>query len=175
MIRIGVTGDTHGDNDTAIRALSALGPLDLILHTGDHYEDARKISRELKTETLAVTGNCDPFSFGPKERVHTIGGRKIFLTHGHQLGVKRGTLNLYYRGKELEADLVVYGHTHRAARELVDGMILLNPGSPSLPRDGQKTLALVTIDDAGKIDASILDLAGDLCLSGQPVTAGTEV
>ncbi|NPV92947.1 MAG: metallophosphoesterase [Firmicutes bacterium] len=168
MIRIAVFGDTHGDTDAATRALNALGYLDLILHTGDHYTDAKKISRELNQEILAVAGNCDPYSFGPKEKTVTIGGKKIFLTHGHQWGVKNGILNLFYRGKELGADLVVYGHTHRTAREDVDGMILLNPGSPSYPRDKHRTMALVTIDDSGKIDTSIFDITDGLDASDKP-------
>lgn len=157
MIRIGVFGDTHGDTALAARSLASLGALDLILHTGDHYEDARKIAREIKQEILAVAGNCDPYSFGPKERVIDVGGKKIYLTHGHLYGVKKGVLNLFYRGREVEADLVVFGHTHRAVQEEIEGMILLNPGSPSLPRGRQKTMALVTIEE-GEIKASIINI-----------------
>lgn len=157
MVRIGVVGDTHRDTDLATRALGLLGDLDLILHTGDHYTDARRISRELKAEVLAVVGNCDFNCSGPRERLIEVEGKKIYLTHGHLYGVKSGLLNLFYRGKEVEADLVVFGHTHRAVQEEKEGIILFNPGSPSLPREKRPTMGLVTFEQ-GAINTFIIDI-----------------
>lgn len=145
MLRIGVLGDTHGETNLARKVLEQLMPLDFILHTGDHYSDALRLARELRLGVVGVAGNCDLFSGGPWERVLDLYGRRIYLTHGHHYGVKSGYLNLYYRGKELGASIVVCGHTHRSFMEESGGILLLNPGSLTYPRDRLRTLALLML------------------------------
>ncbi|NLK51084.1 MAG: metallophosphoesterase [Syntrophomonadaceae bacterium] len=146
MIRIGVLGDTHGNYEMAELAFRDVGKIDLILHTGDYYQDAQRIGRILGIKVEGVTGNCDFWSRGPKEKVLELGGKRIYLTHGHQYGVKKGYLNLYYRGKEMNADLIIFGHTHVASKEDMDDLILFNPGSFTYPRTGLPTYGLVLID-----------------------------
>lgn len=146
MYRIGVLGDTHGDWRHAVPALAALRA-NRLLHTGDYYGDAQQIARALKLEVNAVVGNCDFLAKGPKEEILEIAGKRIFLTHGHAYGVKKGLLNLYYRGKEVGADLVAFGHTHNWTLEKMENLLLLNPGSPSRPRRANPTIALVIIDE----------------------------
>jgi putative phosphoesterase len=75
-----------------------------------------------------------------------IAGKRILLTHGHLYGVKKGLLNLYYRGKEVEADLVVFGHTHAWTLEKMEDILLFNPGSASRPRKTNPTLGLIIIN-----------------------------
>ena len=42
-------------------------------------------------------------------------------------------------GRAREADIVMYGHTHKPFFEQKDGLTVLNPGSLSFPRqDGRK-------------------------------------
>jgi putative phosphoesterase len=54
------------------------------------------------------------------------------------------------RGKELGVNAVFFGHTHIPMISKQEDILLLNPGSPSLPREGAKrTIALVTIDKSG--------------------------
>ncbi len=156
MYRIGVLGDTHGEWSHTIPALAAL-KADRLLHTGDHYSDARQIARALKLEVNAVLGNCDFQISGPKEEVLEIAGIRIFLTHGHLYGVKKGLLNLYYRGKEAEAELVVFGHTHYWTLEKMEGLLLLNPGSPSRPRKTNPTIGLIIINQ-GKIEVQKIEI-----------------
>jgi len=145
MLRIGVLGDTHGDITLARRVLEQLMPLDFVLHTGDHYSDALQLAREMQVGVVGVAGNCDLFSGGPRDRVLDFYGKRIYLTHGHRYGVKGGYLNLYYRGKELGASIVICGHTHRSFLEESGGMLLLNPGSLTYPRDGVRTVALLIL------------------------------
>lgn len=38
------------------------------------------------------------------------------------------------KGQEQEADMVCYGHTHQLAVTVESGMLMINPGSISLPR-----------------------------------------
>ena len=41
----------------------------------------------------------------------TLRGKKIFITHGDLYGVKYGMTNIYYKGKEVGADIVLFGHS----------------------------------------------------------------
>lgn len=156
MYRIGVLGDTHGEWRHTIPALAAL-KADRLLHTGDHYSDAQQMARALKLEVNAVLGNCDFLTSGPKEEILEVAGKRIFLTHGHLYGVKKGLLNLYYRGKEAEAELVVFGHTHAWTLEKMEDILLFNPGSASRPRYNNPTIGLIIINE-GKIAVQRIEI-----------------
>ena len=58
-------------------------------------------------------------------------GKKIFMCHGHRYGVKYSYNSIYYRGKEVGADIVLFGHSHLPIIEECDGLTLMNPGSIS--------------------------------------------
>ena len=75
-----------------------------------------------------VSGNCDFFDADtPSELVLEMEG-KGFVTHGHKYRVKDGLNTLYYRGLELDADIVLFGHTHSS--QIVSGRNgTLNPGA----------------------------------------------
>ena len=55
-------------------------------------------------------------------------GVKILLTHGDHFGVKQSLLQLFYRAKEVGAQLVFYGHTHIASIDEIEGIKFINPG-----------------------------------------------
>ncbi|MGI6697547.1 MAG: YfcE family phosphodiesterase [Clostridia bacterium] len=52
--------------------------------------------------------------------------------------MKDGLNTLYYKGQELGADIVLFGHTHSSQIVSVEGMVLLNPGSVSKPRNTKR-------------------------------------
>jgi putative phosphoesterase len=154
---IAIVADTHGKTDSISRALALLHPAHL-LFAGDHYADGMKLSKQLDIPCCAVPGNCDFDPIHNQEEIIEFLGHKIFLVHGHQYGVKRDLNNLYYRGKELEADAVVFGHTHMAYCEKIDDLWLINPGSPSRPRiPGQATYAILQVGE-NELNPSILKL-----------------
>lgn len=133
-MRVGVISDTHGQIDRVVEKLDELD-IDLLLHLGDHSEDGVKIGGKLKKEVIIVRGNCDFYDgVNPLERIIEIEGRKIFMTHGHKYNIKKDIRNLYYRGKELEVDIVLFGHTHISYLFQEDNIKIFNPGSPTLPR-----------------------------------------
>jgi len=146
-LRIGVLSDTHRKLDLARKALKDIGKLDLLLHAGDHYQDALTLGKEFNVPVKAVVGNCDFFSNKPSEEVLQLGKYKLLLTHGHQYGVKRGLQNIYYRGLETGVDIIVFGHTHTPVHIIHEGMHILNPGSIGLPRGNSgPSYALITIE-----------------------------
>jgi putative phosphoesterase len=153
MIRIGVVSDTHHDWQTALKALQQLGRLDLICHAGDMYNDGEKLGKLLGIEVKVVVGNCDYRKSVPHEQVFQIGEKKIFLTHGHLYQVKRSYQNLVFRGMELAADIVIFGHTHIPVCFEQGKMLLINPGSLREARGGSKpSYALLEITEQ-KVEA----------------------
>lgn len=156
-MRIGVISDTHGVREKALAAVEHMGSVDLLLHAGDHFDDAIFLSNFLAFPVIGVRGNCD-FA-GPGEELVDAGGVKILLLHGHQYEVKRSLQSLAYRAQEAGAKVVVFGHTHEPEIEWVDDILLFNPGSTIRPRGlcQHPTYGILTIEK-GEITPSIYSL-----------------
>ena len=156
---IAVVSDTHRSSKYIKLAKELIKDADILIHLGDNVDDVEELERDFKGVVYAVAGNCDYSREYPKENVIEINGRKIFFTHGDLYGVKSSINNIYYRGKELGADIVLFGHTHQHIIEKENGMILMNPGSISLPRFKGRYVGFIDINDDGKIDTYLKELA----------------
>lgn len=145
-MRIAVTADTHGSPGVIIKCWKKL-QLDQILFAGDFYKDGKAICRRLGIPGHIIAGNCDgPGHTG--EEVIAFGECTVWLVHGHQYGVKKDLQRIFYRGRELNVNAVVFGHTHLPLCEQVDGLWLINPGSPTRPRSSKLgTYALMDIEE----------------------------
>ncbi len=51
--------------------------------------------------------------------------------------------------KREKADIVLFGHTHVAKTEYAEGVYFVNPGSPSCPREGRPSYAVIDIEENG--------------------------
>lgn len=145
-----ILSDTHGHIDEFLNKVEEIGKPDMIFFLGDYIEDGIKIEQLLNIDTVMIKGNNDfKYKNYDYEKIIELNNYKIFLTHGHLYDVAYDINNLYYRGLELGADIVFFGHTHRAINIVEDDMIILNPGSPSFPRtvEGEKTFIKLTIDN----------------------------
>jgi uncharacterized protein len=132
MTKILIVSDSHGSRAELEKLLEKHGDeVDMMLHCGDSELSA---SDPIMRHFRAVRGNCDFDQGFPEERLEEAGDRRIFVTHGHRYSVKSSLLNLNYRGKELNADIICFGHTHVLGAEMIDGMLFINPGSILLPR-----------------------------------------
>lgn len=138
LARIGVISDTHGLFDAAIGSYFA--GVDHILHAGDIGRPAVVDRLNTIAPVTAVSGNVDGFEASgfPRERIITIGGRRIALYHRLYEG---GTMTREGRAflERAQADVCVFGHTHRPKTDRLGGTLLFNPGSAgpkrfSLPR-----------------------------------------
>lgn len=148
-MRIGVLSDTHGVKYIVKKALERMQDIDVLLHAGDIVEDAKYIEGG-KYEIYCVAGNCDAFSFEPTEKTLELQGKKILLTHGHTYRVKRGYGQLLLRAQEVDADIVVFGHTHVPENKYIENILFFNPGSAALPRSGGAgTFGIIEITDGG--------------------------
>jgi len=133
-MKILVIGDTHGKLHRVRDIWQKLTDVDLILHTGDHYSDAKALEKELPVPVTAVRGNCDGGSRQDFEVIETEYGN-VLLTHGHCQSVDTSLDRLGYFAMEKGCCAAVYGHTHRASVIEDNGIYLINPGSLTLPRD----------------------------------------
>jgi putative phosphoesterase len=149
---IAVVSDTHRLSKYIKLAKELIKDADVLIHLGDNVEDVEELESGFKGDVYAVVGNCDYSRKYPKENTIEINGRRIFFTHGDLYGVKTSLNNIYYRGKELKADIVLFGHTHENIIEEENNMILMNPGSISLPRVKGRYVGFIDIDNKGKID-----------------------
>jgi putative phosphoesterase len=122
---------------------------ELILHLGDYATDGEKIAEELGINIIIVKGNGDPVSNHNDYELINIEGKKVFLTHGHKHNVNEGIDNIYYKGLELGADIILYGHTHIPVNIKENNIIIMNPGSPTLPRANNKipTFGIINIEE----------------------------
>lgn len=151
MEKILIVSDTHGDIETLDKVIQKEKEgLTYLLHLGDHHFDLEDIESSLdNVNVLKVKGNCD-FVRETEEIEFTINGKKIFMAHGHFYGVKDSYSSIFYRGYELGADIVLFGHTHIKYNQNMNGVHLFNPGTLCFRRFGKRTYGLLTIDDNGE-------------------------
>ena len=149
-----VVSDTHGNVKELLKLLPLFEENDYIFHLGDGLDDLLRLPAHLHKKIVCVSGNCD-LSGEDDEKLLTIEGVKIFMTHGHRYGVKGSPLKLLLRGKELGADICFYGHNHRADAEKIDGVYLVNPGT--LTRTAAKKTFCYCVFSDGKVTPVIND------------------
>ena len=143
-----VMSDSHRNIDNMRQAADQTSP-DAIVHLGDHIGDARKLMQQLPdTVFYAVGGNCDFLGSGENELFLTLGNVKILMTHGHIYGVKSGDARLIERARQLNADVALYGHTHRASLRHVHGIWFMCPGQMERhSKNHAASYGIVTIED----------------------------
>jgi putative phosphoesterase len=141
---IGLIADTHGLLRPEVH--QALAGVELILHAGDVGGDDVLDELALIAPVLAVYGNTD-FPGDPRlerEVVRDVGGVRIHVSHGHEFGspTPQKLLTRY------AADVIVYGHTHRALLQTVGATLVINPGAAGPARFHLKpSVALLTLPE----------------------------
>ncbi|TEB07411.1 hypothetical protein Psch_00964 [Pelotomaculum schinkii] len=149
-MRVIVFSDSHGHLANGIRALKEAGPLDLIIHAGDFYQDALRLAAETALPVKAVRGNCDFPDERQLEEVFELAGHRVLLLHGHTFVSKYRVDKLVLQALEAGADIVVFGHSHTAGFTREAGVLLFNPGSISRPRDHDRpSYGILEFDEDG--------------------------
>ena len=152
---IGLISDTHGMVRADVHR--ALAGVELILHAGDVGGDAILDELELIAPIVAVFGNTDapmdPRLSASIER--TIGGVRIHVSHGHELGSPTPEKLL----ERYAADVIVFGHTHRQLVERsADGRLVVNPGAAGARRFKlEPSVARLTIE-RGRAEVELVPL-----------------
>lgn len=129
-MRILVVSDVHGDFYSLKKAIDSQPSAEVVIFCGDGEKEFQTIKMYYSNKMfIGVKGNCDFGSMLLGVETITLEGKKIFITHGHLYNAKMTMTNLYYAAKEQNADILLYGHTHKAVSDYNDGMYILNPGS----------------------------------------------
>lgn len=130
------------------------GRADLILHAGDLMDPAILDELAAHAPVMAVRGNLDPPEARLPETLELdFGGAKVAVIHDS--GQKRGRWNRMRR-RFPEARVVVFGHSHIPWLEDENGLLLLNPGSPTdRRRQPEFTFAMLHAEGGG-VRAEIL-------------------
>lgn len=152
-MKILVVSDTHGREYMLEKALKKTGPIDQLIHLGD-VEGGEERIRMLAGNAPAaiIAGNNDFFCDLPDERMFTLEGYRIWMTHGHRYFVHSGILYLEREARKKGADIVMYGHTHKPMIQQEEKLLVLNPGSLSLPRqEGHRPTYILLELEKGKL------------------------
>jgi hypothetical protein len=169
-------------------ALTALRGVDLILHAGD--VDALSALEPMRAvaPVYAVRGNVHVHEFSdggarlPAVVEMELAGRRVVLTHGHRPGVwgfgvkvislaarslgwlDNGDFNCEIVRRLVacypDADVIVFGHTHRAHVQWVGRTLLVNPGAVCPTRGERPTVARLQLGDGpSEVEIAPLDQA----------------
>lgn len=124
MPLIGLISDTHGLVRPAV--FDALAGVELILHAGDVGDG---VLEELAAiaPVRAVLGNTDvPGTPGLDEALDVeIEGVRVHVSHGHEVGAPTPERLV----AAYDADVIVYGHTHRQLVARLGAQWVVNPGA----------------------------------------------
>jgi putative phosphoesterase len=136
--------------------LSHLESADLILHAGDLMDPALLDELAAYAPVKAVRGNMDaPDLDLPESLEFGFGGVRVAMIHDS--GRKQGR-RARLRRRFPDARVVVFGHSHIPFLEDEDGLMLLNPGSPTdRRRQPRHTFALLRVEE-GTVRAEIVPL-----------------
>ena len=163
---IGLISDTHIPDRARIlpqNVIDAFSDVDLILHAGDLTSP--KVIEELEeiAPVMAVQGNMDR-ARGinlPQAKIIEAEDLKIGLIHG-EVYPRADTQQLLYLARELDVDILVSGHSHQPKIEQQEGKLLLNPGSPVVPRLADRTVMLLEINGK-EVDVEIVKIGSPVC------------
>lgn len=156
-MKILVVSDTHGRDENLETVVYREAPFDMLVHCGD--VEGREIFIEALAEVSCciVSGNNDFFSDLPREEEIEIAGKKFLVTHGHYYGVSIDETGVVEEARSRNCDGVMFGHTHRPVLEVIDGILAINPGSLSYPRQMGRRPSYVVLetDEDGNITGEI--------------------
>ena len=168
---IGLLSDTHiaFPNERLPRQIAdTFRGVDLILHAGDIWIPSVLDELEPVAPVRAVWGDDDmEADLGDdtrmmRERTLVLDGITLWLTHvkpAYGLIKPKEESPSSVADPEDHPDVIIFGHTHFATIEDYKGVLLVNPGSPTVPSYVPKlgNVALLSIN-SGVVKARIVQL-----------------
>jgi putative phosphoesterase len=129
---------------------------DLVVHAGDLMDPAHLDELAAYAPVKAVRGNLDPPDLDlPETLEFEFGGARVAMIHDS--GRRQGRWTRLRR-RFPDARVVIFGHSHIPWLEDEDGLMLLNPGSPTdKRRQPRHTFALFRAEE-GRVTAEIVAL-----------------
>lgn len=176
---IGFISDTHGSLTNTLKALDILSDCEVIIHLGDVLNhgprntlpegyDTIELTKVLKARDniYYVKGNCDcdaDMMVTGKDISNKLGifkfeDLRIYAVHGHEESMDER----FMAAKFYASDIVAFGHTHEKVLDVHEGVLILNPGSTSIPRDGIKSVAKIKDNKAMLLDLETGDILAEI-------------
>jgi putative phosphoesterase len=174
-MKIGIVSDTHGSILGWRRSFEIFKDCDIIIHAGDIFnhgpgnpipeeynpKELLNILNNLNKPILISKGNCDsevdqmlldiPLAY--PFLLYQLNELKILVSHGH-LFKKEEWVEI---GKRWKVNILISGHTHMPLIEKIENLILVNPGSPSLPKEKVPTCGKIDLEEKNIKILNILD------------------
>jgi uncharacterized protein len=150
-MKIGVLSDTHlhrSERDLRLIYDHYLSEVEVIFHAGD-YVSSDIVAFLSRKSFHGVQGNMDSLEVKmslPEKKVVEIGGYRIGLIHGWGSpdGLEDRITNEFQ-----DVDAVVYGHSHRPANHVKEGVLFFNPGTiTGFSREGIHTFGILDCGEA---------------------------
>jgi uncharacterized protein len=159
---VAVISDTHMPRrgrrlpDACVERLASA---DAIIHAGDLMElEVLHALQALGPPVHAVRGNVDSAELQarlPLQRLLELAGARIGVLH--DAGPRTGRLERMRR-RFLDADAVIFGHSHLPLHEERGGFQIFNPGSPTERRRAPRhTMGVATVQD-GRIAFELVEV-----------------
>ena len=142
-MKILVFSDSHRSLSGMYAAIDRHQPQQVI-HLGDMMSDAEEVAEHYpRLPFCLVPGNCDGWGVAtPVKKQITLEGKSILLSHGHRWGVKSGYDTAIADARAVDADILLFGHTHvPLCQQLEDGLWMMNPGP------ARSSYGLIEIDE----------------------------
>lgn len=122
------------------------------LPAGYAPKEVIKLLNSRKDKLFCVRGNCEAevdqmvleFPVLAEYALLFLEGRQIFVTHGHVYNTKNPPLIG-------SGDVLIHGHTHIQTVDTSNGYAYINPGSVSLPKEGNEPSYMVYEDGIFRI------------------------
>ncbi|VVB92269.1 Calcineurin-like phosphoesterase superfamily domain protein [uncultured archaeon] len=167
-MKIIAISDTHIKEGSILAQIPAglvrlIKDADIVIHAGDFvtkeaYDELSGICR-----LEAVHGNMDEPELKrmlPARKVIELDGFRFGIIHEAALSIQ-DTIGARYMAKEMEVDVLIFGHIHRPLIEKSD-VLLACPGSPIAPRLSEPAAIEFSIED-GSISGKVITLEGTRC------------
>lgn len=167
-MKIIAISDTHIKHGSIIKQIQPelvrlIKDADIVIHAGDFvtkqaYDELSGICR-----LEAVFGNMDEPALKrllPGRKVIELDSLRLGIIHQAALSIQ-DTTGAWYMAKEMEVDVLIFGHIHRPVIEKSD-VLLACPGSPTAPRLSEPAAIELNIED-GSISGKVITLEGTRC------------
>ena len=142
-MKIGVISDTHGFLDPRVEKI--FRGVDHIFHGGDIGDPLIELELKFIAPVTAVIGNTDSGLSFPVTAVQKLAQKKFLIHHivnPHSLSPEAAAA----LARE-KPDAIIFGHTHKAFAQTVNGVFYFNPGYSGQPRLGaERSVAILRLD-----------------------------
>ena len=156
-MKILVFSDSHNNAYRIEHALLDNKDSELLIHLGDGISDLMSIRAAYPHYKYEyILGNNDYSTDVPTEKILEVEGKKLFILHGHEYA--RNQTKLIKKAIFYKADIVLSGHTHKPHEVTHKGILFLNPGCVSRPKQKDNKSYLIININEGKVQYSFIKI-----------------